>query len=38
MTREELIQKIKSIAPKALAAVNKAEVSAVEYDLLKKLA
>ena len=34
MTKEELIQKIKSIAPKALAAVNKAEVSAVEYEEL----
>ena len=34
MTREELIQKIKSIAPQALASVNKAEASAVEYDEL----
>ena len=34
MTREELIQKIKSIAPKALAAVNKTETSAVEYEEL----
>tara|TARA_R110000803_G_scaffold46093_1_gene96819 strand:- start:180 stop:641 length:462 start_codon:yes stop_codon:yes gene_type:complete len=34
MTKEELIAKIKSIAPKALAAVNKAEVSAVEYEEL----
>ncbi|MCP4763096.1 MAG: hypothetical protein GY870_15070 [archaeon] len=34
MTREELIQKIKSIAPKALAAVNKTEASAVEYEEL----
>ena len=34
MTKSELISKIKSIAPKALAAVNKAEVSAVEYEEL----
>ncbi len=34
MTKEELIQKIKSIAPKALAAVNKTEASAVEYEEL----
>ena len=34
MTREELIQKIKSIAPQALASVNKAEASAIEYDEL----
>jgi hypothetical protein len=34
MTKEELIQKIKKIAPQALASFNKAEVSAVEYDEL----
>ena len=34
MTKEELIQKIKSIAPKALASINKTEVSAVEYEEL----
>tara|TARA_Y100000389_G_scaffold100039_1_gene96803 strand:- start:25 stop:480 length:456 start_codon:yes stop_codon:yes gene_type:complete len=34
MTKEELISKIKSIAPKALASVNKAEASAVEYEEL----
>jgi hypothetical protein len=36
MTKEELIQKIKSIAPKALAAVNKTEETAIEYDELTK--
>jgi hypothetical protein len=34
MTKSELIQKIKKIAPQALSSVNKAEVSAVEYDEL----
>ena len=34
MTKSELIAKIKKIAPQALSSVNKAEVSAVEYDEL----
>ena len=34
MTKSELIQKIKKIVPQALSSVNKAEVSAVEYDEL----
>ena len=34
MTKEELIQKIQSIYPKALASVKKAEVSAVDFDEL----
>ena len=36
MTREELIAKIKSLAPTAYSAVKKAEVTAVEYDELTK--
>ena len=36
MTREELIAKIKALAPAAYASVKKAEVTAVEYDELTK--
>lgn len=36
MTREELVAKIKSLAPAAYASVQKAEVTAVEYDELTK--
>jgi hypothetical protein len=36
MTREELIAKIKALAPTAYASVKKAEVTAVEYDELTK--
>ena len=36
MTREELIQKIKSLAPQALSSVKKAEETAIEYDELTK--
>jgi hypothetical protein len=36
MTREELIAKIKALAPTAYASVNKAEVTAIEYDELTK--
>lgn len=36
MTREELIAKIKALAPSAYASVQKAEVTAVEYDELTK--
>ena len=36
MTREELIAKIKALAPAAYASVQKAEVTAVEYDELTK--
>ena len=36
MTREELVAKIKALAPAAYASVQKAEVTAVEYDELTK--
>ena len=36
MTREELVAKIKALAPAAYASVKKAEVTAVEYDELTK--
>ena len=36
MTREELVAKIKALAPSAYASVQKAEVTAVEYDELTK--
>lgn len=36
MTREELIDKIKALAPAAYASVNKAEDTAIEYDELTK--
>ena len=36
MTREELIAKIKRLAPAAYASVKKAEATAVEYDELTK--
>jgi len=36
MTREELITKIKALAPTAYSAVKKAETAAVEYDELTK--
>jgi hypothetical protein len=36
MTREELITKIKALAPTAYSAVKKAEMAAVEYDELTK--
>lgn len=36
MTREELIQKIKLLAPQALSSVKKAEETAIEYDELTK--
>jgi len=36
MTREELVAKIKALAPSAYASVKKAEVTAVEYDELTK--
>lgn len=36
MTREELIAKIKALVPAAYASVQKAEVTAVEYDELTK--
>jgi len=36
MTREELIAKIKALAPTAYSAVKKAEMAAVEYDELTK--
>lgn len=36
MTREELVAKIKALAPAAYASVQKAEATAVEYDELTK--
>jgi len=36
MTREDLIQKIKLLAPQVLSSVKKAEETAVEYDELTK--
>jgi hypothetical protein len=36
MTREELIQKIKSLAPQVLKSQKKADVAAVEFDELTK--
>jgi hypothetical protein len=36
MTRDELIQKIKSLTPSALSTVKKAETTAIEYDELTK--
>jgi hypothetical protein len=36
MTRDELIQKIKSLTPTALSTVKKAETAAIEYDELTK--
>jgi hypothetical protein len=36
MTRDELIQKIKSLTPTALTSVKKAETAAIEYDELTK--
>ena len=36
MTREDLIQKIKSLAPQALSSIKKAEETAIEYDELTK--
>jgi hypothetical protein len=36
MTREELIDKIKALAPAAYASVKKTEVTAIEYDELTK--
>ena len=36
MTREELIQKIKLLAPQALSSIKKAEETAIEYDELTK--
>jgi hypothetical protein len=36
MTREELITKIKALAPTAYSAVKKSEMAAVEYDELTK--
>ena len=36
MTREELVAKIKALAPAAYSSVQKAEVTAVEYDELTK--
>ena len=36
MTREDLIQKIKLLAPQALSSVKKAEETAIEYDELTK--
>jgi len=36
MTRDELIQKIKSLTPTALTSVKKAETTAIEYDELTK--
>jgi len=36
MTREELIAKIKALAPAAYASVKKTEVTAIEYDELTK--
>ena len=36
MTRDELIQKIKSLTPTALSTVKKAETTAIEYDELTK--
>ncbi len=36
MTREELIAKIKALAPAAYASVSKAEDTAIEYDELTK--
>ena len=36
MTREELVAKIKALAPAAYTSVKKAEVTAVEYDELTK--
>lgn len=36
MTRDELIQKIKSLTPTVLASIKKAETTAIEYDELTK--
>jgi hypothetical protein len=36
MTRDELIQKIKSLTPTALSTVKKLETAAIEYDELTK--
>ena len=36
MTRDELIQKIKSLTPTAITTVKKAETAAIEYDELTK--
>jgi hypothetical protein len=36
MTKEELIAKIKALAPKAYSAVKKTEATAIEYDELTK--
>ena len=36
MTREDLIQKIKLLAPQVLSSVTKAEETAIEYDELTK--